>query len=347
MYRKGTSKSDRKDQAEREEARRTRDSFIRSILYPQNQHHHARNQIHTQQYQQQYQQQYHREQLNRGGGASQASFPILPQVSPHHLSEPTMIPIQSLPLTEEQQPHTPQDQDSRISSLTPIRYSPNPHSSHNSIYRDQLYNNQLSFQYLPSEAEDSQGVEIITPDLNSGRRDFQTEQQFMGNSSSRQQDFAHFTPPRQSNLYIQIEGKKQEISNPNVICNCAKSRCLKLYCDCFQAGDLCNTFCRCKQCLNTESESMPGGELHRAKKEYLLRKPNAFGKKVKTSGSESCSCRNNRCLKKYCLCFRRAVSCTDMCACVSCANKSASVMQLEADSGENEDDKKRSATERI
>lgn len=344
MYRKDASKSDDgRDQAEREEAKRTRDSFLRSILYPQNQHQHARNQTRNQQYQHQF----HQEQPNRGGGASQASFPMLPQVSPHHLSEATMIPIQALPLPDDQQPETPRGHDSRTLSLTPLRHSPNPYSTHASAYPNQLYNSQLSYQYLPSETEDSQGVEIITPDLNLGRRDFLTEQQYMNNPSSYQQDFAHFTPPRQSNLYTQTEGKKQEISNPEVICNCAKSRCLKLYCDCFQAGDLCNTFCHCKKCLNTESEAMPGGDLYRAKKEYLLRKPNAFGKKVKKSGGESCSCRNNKCLKKYCRCFRNAVSCTDICSCVSCANKSASDMKVGADSFGNEEDKKRPATDRI
>ena len=35
-------------------------------------------------------------------------------------------------------------------------------------------------------------------------------------------------------------------------CNCRKSKCLKLYCECFAAGVLCNN-CNCNDCLNTMS----------------------------------------------------------------------------------------------
>jgi len=34
-------------------------------------------------------------------------------------------------------------------------------------------------------------------------------------------------------------------------CNCKKSKCLKLYCDCFAAGVYCQN-CSCSCCLNTE-----------------------------------------------------------------------------------------------
>lgn len=33
-------------------------------------------------------------------------------------------------------------------------------------------------------------------------------------------------------------------------CNCKKSRCLKLYCDCFAAGQYCKHACSCQSCLN-------------------------------------------------------------------------------------------------
>lgn len=33
-------------------------------------------------------------------------------------------------------------------------------------------------------------------------------------------------------------------------CNCKKSRCLKLYCDCFAAGQYCKHTCSCQSCLN-------------------------------------------------------------------------------------------------
>ena len=34
-------------------------------------------------------------------------------------------------------------------------------------------------------------------------------------------------------------------------CNCKKSRCLKLYCDCFAAGQYCKHSCSCQSCMNT------------------------------------------------------------------------------------------------
>ena len=89
------------------------------------------------------------------------------------------------------------------------------------------------------------------------------------------------------------EGEKQNVENPSVICRCVKSRCLKLYCDCFQTGILCNTQCKCVKCLNTESENQKGGRLKLAKRDYLLRKPKAFGKKEKKAG-DGCACKNNR-----------------------------------------------------
>lgn len=55
-------------------------------------------------------------------------------------------------------------------------------------------------------------------------------------------------------------------------CNCTKSQCLKLYCDCFANGEFCQD-CNCKECLNNlENE----GERQKAIKICLERNPNAF-----------------------------------------------------------------------
>lgn len=34
------------------------------------------------------------------------------------------------------------------------------------------------------------------------------------------------------------------------ICNCKKTKCLKLYCDCFAVGELCDEQCKCINCCN-------------------------------------------------------------------------------------------------
>jgi hypothetical protein len=36
-------------------------------------------------------------------------------------------------------------------------------------------------------------------------------------------------------------------------CSCAKSRCLKLYCECFAGGKLCVGLCSCVSCANTSA----------------------------------------------------------------------------------------------
>jgi len=39
------------------------------------------------------------------------------------------------------------------------------------------------------------------------------------------------------------------------ICNCKKTKCLKLYCDCFAAGEFCGVECNCTECSNAEAHS--------------------------------------------------------------------------------------------
>ena len=76
------------------------------------------------------------------------------------------------------------------------------------------------------------------------------------------------------------------------VCRCVKSRCLKLYCVCFQNGALCGPECTCVSCLNNKSEL--SGKLMKAKAEYLKRKPDAFMKKMKDTKKANCACRTNR-----------------------------------------------------
>jgi hypothetical protein len=61
-------------------------------------------------------------------------------------------------------------------------------------------------------------------------------------------------------------------------CNCIRSRCLKLYCTCFQQQKACTTgVCTCVGCLN-EQDSV---ERARAIEMTLDKRPDAFKQKSK------------------------------------------------------------------
>ncbi|XP_049876230.1 protein lin-54 homolog isoform X2 [Pectinophora gossypiella] len=109
-------------------------------------------------------------------------------------------------------------------------------------------------------------------------------------------------------------------------CNCTKSQCLKLYCDCFANGEFCNC-CNCINCHN----NLDNEELRQqAIRGCLDRNPNAFRPKIgksKAGGPEiirrhnkGCNCKRSGCLKNYCECYEAKIACTSICKCVGCRN---------------------------
>lgn len=61
-------------------------------------------------------------------------------------------------------------------------------------------------------------------------------------------------------------------------CNCKKSKCLKLYCDCFGADDFCGPDCNCADCHNTKNYAT---ERKKVRDAILERNPSAFKSKIK------------------------------------------------------------------
>lgn len=129
-----------------------------------------------------------------------------------------------------------------------------------------------------------------------------------------------------------------EDNNPNkvvgVSCKCKKSKCLKLYCDCFASGGMCGPACKCTNCCNNEEYS---GLREAVRKEMLRKNPKAFQKKfkkVKTKSnflhSRGCNCKKTQCIKNYCECFSVGVGCSVLCKCINCKNKKIEIAPEEA-----------------
>jgi len=79
-------------------------------------------------------------------------------------------------------------------------------------------------------------------------------------------------------------------------CNCKKSKCLKLYCECFSAEMTCDG-CNCVGCHNTPAYS----ELReKAIKDIRSKNPHAFKQRIAVNHNMGCRCKKSECLKKYC-----------------------------------------------
>lgn len=113
-------------------------------------------------------------------------------------------------------------------------------------------------------------------------------------------------------------------SRPRKPCNCTKSQCLKLYCDCFANGEFCNS-CNCNNCFNNlEHET----ERLKAIKTCLDRNPEAFKPKIGKGKegesdrrhSKGCNCKRSGCLKNYCECYEAKIMCSSICKCIGCKN---------------------------
>ena len=113
---------------------------------------------------------------------------------------------------------------------------------------------------------------------------------------------------------------RDEIENTG--CTCKKTRCLKLYCQCFGVKIYCGHNCRCYDCANTKEQEKQRQD---AMRNILSRNPLAFDTKftdprasinnasdvISAEGVRllahklGCKCRKSACMKKVCFLFFR------------------------------------------
>uniref|UniRef100_A0A915E3Z2 CRC domain-containing protein n=1 Tax=Ditylenchus dipsaci TaxID=166011 RepID=A0A915E3Z2_9BILA len=102
--------------------------------------------------------------------------------------------------------------------------------------------------------------------------------------------------------YLTGSGSKQtkprKSSSKKKPCNCTKSMCLKLYCDCFANGEFCLD-CNCKDCHNNLDHE---AERSRAIKSSLERNPTAFKPKITVSTKAGRQADMERLHQKGCHC---------------------------------------------
>ena len=102
-------------------------------------------------------------------------------------------------------------------------------------------------------------------------------------------------------MLAEAETKKaNEVKNIKTVCGCSKTKCLKLYCDCFAEGKFCED---CDIVMIKTKGKNPGAFRDDISDNYKI-----------------CHCSKSFCLKKYCECYQNGRSCNSNCKCKQCKN---------------------------
>ena len=155
------------------------------------------------------------------------------------------------------------------------------------------------------------------------KKHFDSFQIMKGRSQNFEEEKSNDFFSKEANLHQLTITKTANVNSAqktSVGCNCQKSMCLKLYCECFLNGNICVPSCKCKNCKNSEE----CGDLRKMVTETLLGKKQTF-KKLQILRKNKlkeiyCTCRKSNCRQKYCECLKHGKKCGQKCICVDCEN---------------------------
>ncbi len=205
----------------------------------------------------------------------------------------------------------PQDSLHMMEEPLPLTSNPKPHTEHPGL----LLNTHQTGTDVRLEMFDSCSLSLLD--------DFLREPSIA--LSTQEVSSHHSEAPKKSiRIYVEIPDeifsqyrtaneqdrcpKKPGASEEKNYCSCSRSRCLKLYCQCFRKGVVCGLDCRCKDCENTAQNQDKIRELREPKVSRLLEE------------DFCCNCKMSFCEKSYCVCARSGQGCSAKCRCFNCKN---------------------------
>lgn len=206
-----------------------------------------------------------------------------------------------------------------ISNFTDPNMKHSSDITNQSLFEDITINNSSSNQLSANTRRKKGKSSLHTADEGYVHNNF-SEQQLKRNDMSKSDEKKFGSKYESPAIITKIKLTPLQISpeDQQSICNCKKSKCLKLYCECFAALRLCEN-CNCLDCNNNAANDKVRKQ---AINITIERNPVAFQTKVSyTNGHTSgCRCKQSRCLKKYCECFQGSVYCSSSCNCLDCNN---------------------------
>lgn len=121
---------------------------------------------------------------------------------------------------------------------------------------------------------------------------------------------------------MQERAKQKPIS-----CNCKKTHCLKMYCECISKNLYCNSDCQCRDCFNN---SVHENQRQKSKEKTARKGPlkSNFLDNDNYPVQKNCNCKKSGCNKKYCECFGTGVKCSMLCRCEGCKNREENEVPL-------------------